>query len=80
MNNFKQQTQAQQTYLIIQAMQLILQHPEKEFCSICWLQIMLRIGYNLASDLRDELIERGMVAKQDKDNKCRITLERKNDL
>ena len=78
MNNLEKENKHHQAYLVNQALKLILRNPDREFCSISWLQRMLGIGYNLASDLRIELINRGIVAPLDELNRTKTLVKDKD--
>lgn len=77
-NLLEEENKHQQAYLVSQALNLILQNPNKEFCAISWLQRTLGIGYNLAADLRLELINRGILAPIDEMNRAKILVRDKD--
>jgi len=59
------------------AIKVIKDNPDREFWAISWMQRMLKIGYNLSSDVRDLAIKKGIVAElPDKDNKYKIYREK----
>jgi DNA segregation ATPase FtsK/SpoIIIE-like protein len=53
----------------------IITETDREFCGISWLQRMLTIRYNKASDLIDLLEDKGYIASPDELGKRKILIK-----